>query len=962
MRDQGKKIVFFAAMLCGFVVFSVASPPAFSAWVLDPRTKSFLRDNAELKDTDKQQAEYIQQLVKDGDVDSALTAVKLLEKYFPGSRRIAESLFLVAGLLEKSGEDYKAYKIYQRIISDYPGNVHTNVILLHEFEIGVRFLEGERVRYFGVPTVPMISKAIEIFEAIKKTSPYHEYGEKSQYYIGLAYMKQKDYEKALDAFETLLDEYPQTKFAADASFQTAQILYLMSKKTYETEEAVDRATEKFDEYIGRYGENITATEQMRTFKKELVEKEAAATYKTGRYYEKQRRPESAIIYYKEVLSTAPHTKWTKKAQKRLAMIADPESVLQEEKKELSEKLGVVEKELETLKTASNRDSEEYKQERETAEQQRKMLLKQLHAYDKQKADELKLRWEVLERKERELNERKRNLAKKKKELGENPSDDFAAVAKRWDDATREQEFALKQERTELEKISARLGYQHGIIWPFFSHSIDTLDVHNIAAYKKKKADELHAQEIVAQQSLSGILEKLDDAVSELNTSEIQLAHKEDLLGVQKHNKKKAGSFWKKTAAKPLKILLYPSELARSAFVPNDAERRASLEHEKESLDNELSALDDSLAEVASLLKEAKAEVPLPPVVTPQTGATTERERQKQERQARRAIKDLEKQVNEQYRIAADAAEKKHAYANELLRYMKEEKRKRRNTMAKIGYALAKPALAVGRGIKMFLFGIDDEETAAQKEVAEELRASSPDYAEHLDDLRNKIKLETEKERAAGDRAEQLLTTLDDMKKEMKGSGTFRSLLLAPLTFFHAEKKKPKDENFLKTYEEKLRSNKEKLTEERALVVEKMRVLDEAQKKDEGQKQEETTPEAPQAAEQKPAAEEMPAPAVTAHEVQQERQQVKDTRENVHQLKDAASAAINAYGTVLAAAEEVERKRVAKVSEYITSFDGSTSPKYTQLVDLRKSLFARLDHLGSAQQELAVIKKKVDSIT
>jgi hypothetical protein len=55
----------------------------------------------------------------------------------------------------------------RQLFDEHPGNFYVNRILVRQFAIGEKFMEGEKSRLLGVPTIALKSRPIQIFQKIK---------------------------------------------------------------------------------------------------------------------------------------------------------------------------------------------------------------------------------------------------------------------------------------------------------------------------------------------------------------------------------------------------------------------------------------------------------------------------------------------------------------------------------------------------------------------------------------------------------------------------------------------------------------------------------------------------------------------------------------------------------------------------------------------------------------------------
>src|SRR5690606_23941959 len=78
------------------------------------------------------------------------------------------------------------------------------------------------------------------------------------------------------------------------------------------------------DFVNRNPEDQRAAE-VKDDMRQVEEKSMEKLYETGRFYEKSGKPESARVYYREVVKN-PNTNWAAKAQERLAVLDSGESV------------------------------------------------------------------------------------------------------------------------------------------------------------------------------------------------------------------------------------------------------------------------------------------------------------------------------------------------------------------------------------------------------------------------------------------------------------------------------------------------------------------------------------------------------------------------------------------------------------------------------------------------------------
>src|SRR5262249_2427670 len=140
---------------------------------------------------------------------------------WPLSDYASEAQYLVGRCYEAKHQDEKAFKEYQKVISKYPKSPQFDDVMKRQSAIADRFLGGQWFKLWGYITfVPSMDKTANLYEAIVKNGPYYETGPPAQLNIGTAREKQKDYPKAVQAYQAAADRYQdRPAVAADALFR-----------------------------------------------------------------------------------------------------------------------------------------------------------------------------------------------------------------------------------------------------------------------------------------------------------------------------------------------------------------------------------------------------------------------------------------------------------------------------------------------------------------------------------------------------------------------------------------------------------------------------------------------------------------------------------------------------------------------------------------------------------------------
>src|SRR6202030_82783 len=134
-----------------------------------------------------------------------------------------------AVLWEKTREFLEAATAYRVVVINYPTSPHFNEAIEGQFRIGEMYLAGKKLKLLGIPMTTSMDRSVDIFASIIRTAPYGKYTARAQFDIGLARQKQSANDAAIQAYQAVIDKFPNDPVAADAQYQIGYIWYTAAK-------------------------------------------------------------------------------------------------------------------------------------------------------------------------------------------------------------------------------------------------------------------------------------------------------------------------------------------------------------------------------------------------------------------------------------------------------------------------------------------------------------------------------------------------------------------------------------------------------------------------------------------------------------------------------------------------------------------------------------------------------------
>ena len=292
------------------------SQPAEAAFVWSPQT-GWIGPGGAVKDTPQEQLDYALGFFTRKDYHHARIEFQKLLKRYKDSHEAAEAQYYIGRCREEEGDYYAAFLAYHKTIQVYPSTARFNELLERAYQMGNYFLSGKKRKVFGTAALlPARDKAAEIFQAIVDDGPFSQFGELAQYKLGLAHLALGDYEQAVSAFEQLIDRYPKSPLVDDAKFQLAQASLKGTFKAGYDQHPAQEAIQSLDQFVQEHPAHDLTSQAIERIQV-LRERRAEHEFQIAQFYERQKLPGSALIYYQEIVDQFAGTAWAPKAAARL---------------------------------------------------------------------------------------------------------------------------------------------------------------------------------------------------------------------------------------------------------------------------------------------------------------------------------------------------------------------------------------------------------------------------------------------------------------------------------------------------------------------------------------------------------------------------------------------------------------------------------------------------------------------
>lgn len=258
-----------------------------------------------------------QQAEQKGNYHKAAAAYRSLFHHYPKDALAAGSAFKYAEMIEKMGHNYiNAADAYRVVVERYPNSPNFNDAIEAQFRIGEMYLNGQKIKVLGISVANSLDHAVEIFAAIIRTAPYGKFTARAQFDIGRAREKEGAQLAAIQAYQAVVEKFPNSPVAPDAQYQIGYIWMVAAQGGTKDSAAAGNARTAFQDFLFKYP-NSEKGAQARANLGLLEHKVTNSSLDIAKYYDKQKYYRAAVIYYNEVIRQQPGSVESEKARKRL---------------------------------------------------------------------------------------------------------------------------------------------------------------------------------------------------------------------------------------------------------------------------------------------------------------------------------------------------------------------------------------------------------------------------------------------------------------------------------------------------------------------------------------------------------------------------------------------------------------------------------------------------------------------
>jgi len=240
-------------------------------------------------------------------------------KQYPASELRGEAMVALGDVELSLDNRMQAYRQYEKALDQFPGLEGEERIIRNEFAIGVAFLAGVKQKVFKIFRFPAQEEGLDILEKVVQRAPGASLAEDAIKAKADYYYRNGEFALAETEYARLAQEFPRGRYPRLALLMSAQSALARFPGLSYDDSALWEARERFGSFRERYPE-FAEQENISAFIRRIDETLARKHLMIGKWYGRQKHPESAMIYYREVVSRWPDSAAAVDARNRLSVI------------------------------------------------------------------------------------------------------------------------------------------------------------------------------------------------------------------------------------------------------------------------------------------------------------------------------------------------------------------------------------------------------------------------------------------------------------------------------------------------------------------------------------------------------------------------------------------------------------------------------------------------------------------
>jgi len=244
----------------------------------------------------------------EGNTSRAIATYRSLTRNYQLAPSASAAQLRLGELYDSLGNGKRAFDSYQKLLENYPQSREFDRAV--EAQLAIADAQMEQRRY---------GRAAEMYSSIMATAPFARSAPATQFKLGQAYENDRDFPKAIESYQVILDRYPSSNVAADALYQIGYVQLTEAEGRSQDLSAAIDAKNTFEDFLMEFPRHEKAA-QARENLESMSGREALDLLSIAKFYDRKANYRAAVIYYGDLVRRQPGTPDAQLASARLEEI------------------------------------------------------------------------------------------------------------------------------------------------------------------------------------------------------------------------------------------------------------------------------------------------------------------------------------------------------------------------------------------------------------------------------------------------------------------------------------------------------------------------------------------------------------------------------------------------------------------------------------------------------------------
>jgi outer membrane protein assembly factor BamD (BamD/ComL family) len=235
-----------------------------------------------------------------GKSSRAQSQYNAIVKQYPFTTSAAEAAYASAVITRANSDVNNSFDAFQKFISDYRSSPRFNDALQQQYELAEEARGGRKQRAMLILPVKMGGEdVIKLYQQIIQNAPFGKLAPLAQFSIAEIYQDLGEKDKSILAYQTVADNYPNTKQASEAQFRIGSISSVAARRSEDKSNLVT-TRDALTTYMATHPKGERAGEAEMILQ-QVNTAEANQSLSVGKFYQRMGKTKAAAIYYNEAL-------------------------------------------------------------------------------------------------------------------------------------------------------------------------------------------------------------------------------------------------------------------------------------------------------------------------------------------------------------------------------------------------------------------------------------------------------------------------------------------------------------------------------------------------------------------------------------------------------------------------------------------------------------------------------------